>query len=104
MKRKLRFLVNISAFLCHLISILPHVSAQVTPPLHSSADVEIQSDEQQKTGDLYHLSGHVHLEYAGMSLTADEMDYNAESGEVGARGNLHFLRPEQNEDIQGTEG
>jgi LPS-assembly protein len=104
MKRKLRFLVNISVFLCHLISLIPRVSAQVTPQLHSRAEVEIKSDEQQKTGDLYHLTGHVRLDYLGMSLTADQMDYNAESGEVHAQGNLHFLRPQQNEDISGTEG
>ena len=104
MNRRVRFFVSISTFLCHLLFRIPGASAQVPSQLHSPLTVEIKADSQEKSGDLYHLTGHVEVRYADMRLAADRMDYNAGTGEIVASGNLHFTRPEQNEDIWGTEG
>lgn len=104
MNQRVHCFVIISTFLCHLLFSAVLLLAQVPSQLHSPLTVEIKSDSQEKTGDLYHLTGHVEVNYAGMRLDADRMDYDAASGEIVAKGNLHFARPGQNEDIWGTEG
>ncbi len=79
-------------------------SAQVPSQLHSPPAVEIRADSQEKAGDLYHLTGNVDITYAGMRLTADRMDYNADTGVATANGNVHFTRPLEHEDIFSSQG
>jgi LPS-assembly protein len=46
-----------------------------------------------------HLRGHAELENAVMLFRADEIDYNDDTGEVLARGNIYFEQFERNEKI-----
>jgi LPS-assembly protein len=104
MNRKALFSVYISLFLCHILFMVCGLSAQVPSQLHSPPAVEIKADSQEKAGELYHLIGHCEVIYSGMRLTADRMDYNADTGAVTANGNVHFSRPEIHEDIWATQG
>ena len=99
MKRKAHFFVIIFALLCHLLFLIPSLPAQVSSQLHSPPVIEIKADSQEKTGDQYHLTGHIELIDADMRLTADRMDYNEATGEVTANGNVHFRRIGENEEI-----
>jgi LPS-assembly protein len=53
-------------------------------------DVIVKADSQESDGDLRHLRGHVHLETFDKKLEADEVDYNEDTKDVEARGNVHF--------------
>jgi len=50
----------------------------------------LDSDTQESEGDLRHLRGHVHLEMIDKKLDADEVDYNDDTGDVEARGNVRY--------------
>jgi LPS-assembly protein len=53
-------------------------------------DVSVVADQQESDGDIRHLRGHVHLETFDKKLEADEVDYNEDTKDVEARGNVHF--------------
>ncbi|HLH00307.1 MAG TPA: hypothetical protein VKX49_28640 [Bryobacteraceae bacterium] len=53
-------------------------------------DVNVDAQTQEVDGDLRHLRGHVVLETFDKRLEADEVDYNEDTGDVDARGNVHF--------------
>jgi LPS-assembly protein len=48
------------------------------------------SDSQESNGDLRHMRGHVHLESADKKLDADAVDYNDDTGDVEAWGNVRY--------------
>ena len=100
MKHKTQVLVSISCFLCQLLSLVPSLSAQVPSQLQSSPVVKLTADSQEKTGDLYRLLGHVELVSGGISLAADQVTYNAATGELTADGDVHFTNTVRNEDIR----
>ncbi len=52
--------------------------------------VYVNSDTQEAEGSVRHLRGHVVLETSDQKLQADELDYDEDSGEVEARGNVRF--------------
>jgi LPS-assembly protein len=52
--------------------------------------VRIESVTQEVAGVLRHLRGNVRIETTDMQLRADELDYNSETGELEARGHVHF--------------
>jgi LPS-assembly protein len=60
------------------------------PDAPSLGDVAIESVTQEKEGSTYHLRGAVRVETSDMLLKADELDWNEDTGEVNARGNVHF--------------
>jgi LPS-assembly protein len=53
-------------------------------------DVIANADSEESEGSIRHLRGHVHLETTDKKLSADEVDYDEESGEAVARGNVLF--------------
>ncbi len=66
---------------------------RVRPPRPEAPDAEhvlIRSVTQEVDGVMRHMRGMVHIETNDMLLTADELDYNSESGDVSARGHVHF--------------
>jgi LPS-assembly protein len=54
---------------------------------------------QTTEGRIYHLRGHAEMENVSMLFRADELDYNEETGDVQARGNVYFEQFERNEKI-----
>jgi LPS-assembly protein len=50
----------------------------------------LDSETQESDGDLRHLRGHVHLEGADKKLDADAVDYNDDTGDVEAWGNVRY--------------
>jgi LPS-assembly protein len=52
--------------------------------------VYIQAVTKEYVARVYHLVGSSRVETTEMLLTANEMDYNEETGEVEARGKVHF--------------
>ncbi len=52
--------------------------------------VDIDANTQDSDGTLKHLRGNVKLETTEMVLRADAVDYNSETGDAEARGNVRF--------------
>ncbi len=50
----------------------------------------VDADTQETEGDLRHLRGHVHLESTDKKLDADAVDYNDDTGDVEAWGNVRY--------------
>ncbi len=60
------------------------------PDAPSSNDFTVTADSQEADGDLRHLRGHVLIETFDRKLEADEVDFNEDTKDVEARGNVHF--------------
>ncbi len=66
---------------------------RVSPPRPDKPDkdhVLANAVHKDIVGHVYHLRVAVHLETTDMLLTADEVDYDEETGDVDARGHVHF--------------
>ena len=82
-----------SAALCHSFCQLP-AAAQ------AKDEVTWEADSQSTDGRVWRfLRGHVEIRKEQMVLTADEADYNEQTHEVEARGNVHFSHPGRKEDV-----
>ena len=53
-----------------------------------------KSDSQEMVKDTSYLRGHVEITYQEMKLTADQVTYSANSGEVEAKGHVLFIDPQ----------
>jgi lipopolysaccharide assembly outer membrane protein LptD (OstA) len=78
-------------------------SAQDVPgtPLGApqAGDLEILAGEQQTDGPLRMARGNVELRMNGMILNADEIDYNEQTADIEARGNVRYRNSESDEDL-----
>ena len=81
----------------------PPADALPPPGEVGGESVRIVADEQEKRGHVFHLRGHVEATFRDMRLTADEIEYDETTGEVIARGHVHFVRQANQEDIRGRE-
>ncbi len=94
-----RFLpARAAAALC-VFTLVP--SAQAAPTAARGA-LEIFSDTQLREGSLRFARGNVELRYNSIVLTADELDFNEDSGAVEARGNVHYRAGGGREDIRSS--
>ncbi|HUJ21742.1 MAG TPA: LPS assembly protein LptD [Bryobacteraceae bacterium] len=59
-----------------------------------NADTRLESE-----GHIYHLRGHASIEGAEVRLTADEIDYNEDTADAEARGNVTFHQYAQDEEV-----
>jgi LPS-assembly protein len=76
------------------------VSPLQTTPLPGVGELaSFNADNQQKEGTITHLRGNVEILYHGMILTADEVDYDDETGIADARGHVHYVDKVRQEDI-----
>ena len=64
-----------------------------------SEDLEILADTQEAAGSQRSLRGSVEVRMENAILSADEADYNEETGEVEARGNVHYRSREGVEEL-----
>ncbi|HSW50254.1 MAG TPA: putative LPS assembly protein LptD, partial [Bryobacteraceae bacterium] len=65
-------------------------------------EVLIWAASKTAEGPVYHLRGSASLETTELQLWADEMDYNEETGEAEARGNVHFQHFQRGEELWAT--
>ena len=64
------------------------------------AAVEIRADSQFQDGALRRAVGDVELRYRSVILTADELEYDEASGDVEARGDVHYRTLDGQQDLQ----
>lgn len=80
--------------LCHLIAAPPVVTSQLPPSAGGASpsgdEVTIEAQQQEKVGDLYRLRGDVVIHFRGYILSADELTYNAATGEATGSGHMVF--------------
>jgi LPS-assembly protein len=69
------------------------------PPLHEWI---IKADRQESDGPQYSLRGHAEIEGTDLLLTADEIDYNNDTGAAEARGNVHYQQFERGEELRAS--
>jgi LPS-assembly protein len=53
-------------------------------------EYSVDAESEEADGDLRHLRGHVHLESADKKVDADAVDYNDDTGDVEAWGNVRY--------------
>ena len=53
-------------------------------------EYQVVADTQETEGDLRHLRGHVHIESQDKKVDADAVDYNDDTGDVEAWGNVRY--------------
>lgn len=83
-----------AALACHLVLVGEIVTSQTPPPksetvqqlpaapkIRVEEDVTIRAVEQEKEGSVYHLRGRAEIDYRNYVLRADEITYNAETGD-----------------------
>ncbi len=71
----------------------PNPNERVRTPRPNAPDassVYVDSVQQEVVGHVRHLRGNVHIETTDMLLKCDELDWDEETGEVDARGHVHF--------------
>jgi LPS-assembly protein len=96
---------------------IPPASVMVPPPMGAPAaqpnkriykprpnappvgEWDTNAVSQTTEGRVYHLRGHAEMENVAMLFRADEIDYNEETGDVQARGNVYFEEFERNEKV-----
>lgn len=60
---------------------------------------DVHAVDQNAEGHVWHLRGHAEMENVNMLFRADEIDYNEDTGDMQARGNIYFEQFERNEKI-----
>jgi lipopolysaccharide assembly outer membrane protein LptD (OstA) len=70
-----------------LISCVAALAFAQTPVRHG--DVQISADQTKGSGPARHLVGHVTIESDAVILRADDVDYNIDTGEIVAHGDVH---------------
>lgn len=88
--------------LCLLAPVLRGQTTANAPPARERGALEIFSRTQSREGVVRRARGDVELRYNSIVLTADELDFNEETGEVEARGNVHYRAGGGREDIRAS--
>ncbi len=78
--------------------------AEVLPPAEDTTAVELESDTQSKLGSRYVLDGDVVITYRDRIIKADHIEYDAETGDLTATGNLHVTGGPNHEEIRASHG
>ncbi len=91
-------------FLCFFLLITGTWAQDVLeqPPAAAApqaGDLEVIADRQETAGPLRLARGNVELRLNAAVLSADEIDYNDDTGETEARGNVHYYNRESKEDL-----
>ena len=63
-------------------------------------EILVEAVTQESEGSLIHLRGQAHIETTEVMLRADELDYDQETGDAEARGNVKFVHYTNNEELQ----
>ena len=71
-----------------LISCVAVLAIAQTPVRHG--DVLVTADRIEQNGAVRHVTGHVTIETEAVTLRADEVDYNDDTQEILARGDVRI--------------
>ncbi len=83
-------LIRALVALLTFVVIAAGATAQVRVTGKRGGIVEIQAAQQRFEAHTWHLEGNVEIVYHNLRLRADRMQYNTETGEVSANGNIRF--------------
>jgi LPS-assembly protein len=72
---------------------------ELTPPERQTGDLEVYAVRQESVGDTRQFRGSVEFRLNNIVLTCEELDYNEASGDVEARGNVHYRNLLSHEDL-----
>ncbi|HXM21121.1 MAG TPA: LPS assembly protein LptD [Terriglobales bacterium] len=118
MTSRTRFLIT-AAFICHLLlapclvtsqwlspaaGSSPAQSLPNTPSALNEEDVTISAITQEKSGPIYKLHGKAEIHYGVYVLRADEVTYNAETGESTADGHVALDGGSNDDHLQASHG
>jgi LPS-assembly protein len=106
-----------AALICHLLLASRIVTSQ-TPPRDSEAtqplpsapasqtqeEVTIRAVEQEKEGSVYHLRGRVEIDYRTYILQAEEITYNADTGDSELEGHVVLDGGPYDEHVEASHG
>ncbi len=85
------------------MQVSPNPNQPVLPPREGAPgpgeQAIVTANEQEHEGSVIHLRGMVQIETAKILLTADEVDYNQDTGDVHARGHVHYENYETGEKL-----
>src|SRR3970040_2162167 len=95
--RTLRVLLAVAAGWLGLCS---PARAQIRVPTRGGV-VELEAKQQRREGRIFYAEGDVEIRYQNLRLRADHVEFNSETGEAAARGNIRFELDSQL--IEGTE-
>ena len=113
-----------AAIFCHLLLAHGLVTSQLLPPgqvaqkeipaqqppsgpaadTRPGEPVTIRAREQEKDGDIFKLRGDVEIEFRDLLLRADEITYNARTGDVTATGHMVVSGGPRGEHIEASRG
>ncbi len=78
-----------AALVCHLLLAPGIVTSQTLPAAgQTEEEVTIQAVQQEKDGSIYHLRGEVEIHYRTYTLYADQITYNADTGDSELEGHV----------------
>ena len=117
MTSRTRFLIT-AALVCHLLLAHSLVTSQLlpaagstpaqslpnTPSVLRDEEVTITAITQEKNGPIYQLHGKAEIHYGVYILRADEVTYNAETGQATADGHVVLEGGPNDEHIQASHG
>ena len=119
MTSRIRILIT-ALLVCHLLVAPRLVTSQFRPspppstsqanapaaaaPDTAEQEVTIEAREQEKAGDVFNLRGDVVITYNRLTLRADEVTYNAATGEASASGHLRLDGGIQDEHLEASHG
>ena len=109
---------------CHLLLASGIVTSQTLPPVAATAstpedvpaapqplapaarmeDVTIQAIQQEKDGSIYHLRGAVEIHYGTYILKADQITYNADTGDSELEGHVVLDGGPYDEHVEASHG
>ncbi len=95
--RILRVLLAVGA---GCLSLCGSARAQIRVPTRGGV-VELEAKQQRREGRTFYADGDVEIRYQNLRLRADHVEFNSETGEAAARGNIRFELDSQL--IEGTE-
>ncbi|MFZ3266372.1 MAG: LPS assembly protein LptD [Terriglobales bacterium] len=106
-----------AALICHLLLASRIVTSQTPPPgrettqslpsapaSQTQEEVTIRAVEQEKEGSVYHLRGKVEIDYRTYILQADEITYNADTGDSELEGHVVLDGGPYDEHIEASHG
>src|ERR1700733_4525022 len=118
MTSRTRLLIT-AALVCHLLLAPSVVTSQLrsaasastptqglpnTPSVSSEEEVTIIANTQEKSGSIYKLHGKAEIHYGVYILRADEVTYNADTGQATADGHVILEGGPNDEHIQASHG
>ncbi len=106
------------ALLCHLFLVPALLLSQLPPPpqpaqehattgtasAQPGEEVTIKAREQEKQGDIYKLRGEVEVDFRTYILRADEMTYDAATGDITLTGHVILNGGPHDENVTATHG